>query len=310
MSIWSSLFSSVAGKEAKTRATHGVRWDPDPHPSSPAAIYQIVYSDATRASRDPGFILMDNSANLRPDWHEYHPIRSFLQDAALDETRFYGFLSPKFAYKTCATAAEVHEFAACNRDADVLLFSPYFDVQALFPNSFAQGEYCHPGLIAVAKAFFGGIGLDIDFNTLVMDSRNSVFCNYFVAKPAFWDAWLDMTESLYHQAEEHSPMQKLLNMPARYHAAQMKVFVLERIADVLMAVQPHWKVASYPRPSMSTLKVFPDDVALVLQCNELKARFRDTGDPALMQSYHALLNERGLPPKWEYLFPDGEAPTI
>ena len=43
-----------------------------------ARIHQIYYSEQTRAELDPGFLPLDNSANERPDWREYWPIRRFL----------------------------------------------------------------------------------------------------------------------------------------------------------------------------------------------------------------------------------------
>ena len=59
---------------------------------------------------DPGFDVLDNSANERPDWYEYWPIRKFLLNETLDENAFYGFLSPKFKLKTNLSAAEVRDF--------------------------------------------------------------------------------------------------------------------------------------------------------------------------------------------------------
>ena len=42
--------------------------------------FQIFYNDATRAAVDPAFQPLDNSANERPDWYEYWPIRRFFHD--------------------------------------------------------------------------------------------------------------------------------------------------------------------------------------------------------------------------------------
>ena len=63
-------------------------------------IYQILNHYTSRQELDPGFEVLDNSANERPDWYEYWPIRGFLLEQALDENAFYGFLSPKFKLKT------------------------------------------------------------------------------------------------------------------------------------------------------------------------------------------------------------------
>src|ERR1700693_5681580 len=86
-------------------------------------IYQILNHYTSRQELDPGFDVLDNSANERPDWFEYWPIRKFLQSESLDENAFYGFLSPKFQLKTGLTAAAVRDFvAAADPVTDVVLF--------------------------------------------------------------------------------------------------------------------------------------------------------------------------------------------
>jgi hypothetical protein len=57
-------------------------------------IFQIEYSKSVPL--DPGFLVLDNIANERPDWFEYWPTRKFLLGEALHDESFYGFLSPRF----------------------------------------------------------------------------------------------------------------------------------------------------------------------------------------------------------------------
>src|SRR6202789_3222323 len=87
-------------------------------------IYQILNHYTPREELDPGFAVLDNSANERPDWYEYWPIRRFLLNEALDENTFYGFLSPKFKLKTGLSAAAVREFILAEPAVDVVLLSP------------------------------------------------------------------------------------------------------------------------------------------------------------------------------------------
>ena len=58
----------------------------------PLHIYQILNYYTSRQELDPGFDVLDNSANERPDWFEYWPIRKFLLNEPLNEEAFYGFL--------------------------------------------------------------------------------------------------------------------------------------------------------------------------------------------------------------------------
>ena len=73
-------------------------------------IYQIYYSEATKAQNDLGFLPLDNLANERPDWREYWPIRNFLLKNELAENTSYGFFSPKFKDKTNLEASDVVNF--------------------------------------------------------------------------------------------------------------------------------------------------------------------------------------------------------
>ena len=43
-------------------------------------VYQILNHYTPREELDPGFLVLDNSANERPDWYEYWPMRKFLRE--------------------------------------------------------------------------------------------------------------------------------------------------------------------------------------------------------------------------------------
>jgi hypothetical protein len=203
-------------------------------------IYQILTPYVSRQELDAGFEVLDNSANERPDWFEYWPIRGFLLKETLDENAFYGFLSPRFKIKTGLTAALVREFVlAADPATDAVLFSPSIHNSAYHLNVFEHGDAEHPGLKNMAREFFERLGLPGDLDALVSDSRNTVHSNYFVAKPRFWRAWLAINEKLYAIAE--APADALgasLRKPTRYRGGldvQMKVFIMERIAAWLLA---------------------------------------------------------------------------
>jgi len=84
---------------------------------------------------------------------------------------------------------------------DVILFSPYIDNSAIWLNIFEQGEMSHKGIFNLAQAFLNQIGANINLSGVITDSRNTVFCNYFVAKPAFWQTWSELAEKLFALAE-------------------------------------------------------------------------------------------------------------
>lgn len=248
------------------------------HSVTRVQIHQIFYDEKTRAELDHGFIPLDNLANERPDWREYWPIRRYFLDSDLDEESFYGFLSPAFQTKTGATAVEVHRFMddAVRSNVDVAIFSPFLDLQAMFLNVFEQGDYFHPGLLGTTQEFLNEIGLRVEVKELVMDWRNSVFCNYFAAKPRFWAKWLALTESLFQIAERPSnrlydPLNSEASM--RGGGVLLKVFIMERLASFLLATNSDLVSKSYNVPAPSLTPDFINFQQEWIVCDALKFAF-------------------------------------
>ncbi len=211
-------------------------------------IFQIFYSEETRAALDPGFEPLDNSKNERPDWREYWPIRNFLRRTPLIAGDYYGFLSPAFGRKTGLSSAVVREFAQSQGgNPDVLLFSPFYDQIAFFLNQWEQGAMTHRGA-AVFERSLGLVAPEFDIYRTVSSSRDSVFCNYFLAKAEFWHEWLARCERIFECAEQGgSELAEALTQAVHYgpQAAPSKVFIVERVVSALIATQTHWKVRAY-----------------------------------------------------------------
>ncbi|GAB4061072.1 hypothetical protein [Uliginosibacterium sediminicola] len=202
-------------------------------------IRQIFYSAQTQQEvARSGFTGLDNLRNERPDWREYWPMRNFLLANTLQEDHYYGFFSPAFGIKTGLDAAKVHAHIAAHPDQDVYLFSPMWDLSALFLNVFEQGDFFHPGLGVLSQEVLAALDYSVDLSALTMDSSSTVFCNYVVARPAFWREWLALGEKLYALAEDSShPLHGRLNATAPYikDDVQMKVFIMERLAPLILA---------------------------------------------------------------------------
>jgi hypothetical protein len=225
--------------------------------------YQILNHYTSPQELDPGFGVLDNSANERPDWYEYWPIRTFLLNRTLDENAFYGFLSPKFKLKTNLGAAEVRAFiAASSPDTDVVLFSPSIHNSAFFLNVFEHGNSEHPGLAQAARNFFARIGYPQPLEDLVSDSRNTVHSNYFIAKPRFWRAWLKIRQ---------------LRAPTQYRGnrnVQMKIFLMERVATWILATDRSFLArARDPFAARSRIYKLP----LAIMCDALKIAYSTEG---------------------------------
>jgi len=202
-------------------------------------IYQIFYSSESRRKLDSGFIALDNTENLRPDWREYWPIRNWLLNNSLNDDDYYGFFSPKFQEKTGLQASQVKTFIdQCSGLPDIILFSPFFDHSAYCHNVFVQFQVHNAGNHVMQESIkHVSPTMWQLMDSAIMDSRNTVFCNYFVAKKRFWKLWLEKCEMLFAVAEDGTtPLGALLNSTVQHDGGQApnKVFVIERIASWLM----------------------------------------------------------------------------
>ena len=242
-------------------------------------IYQILNHYTPREELDPGFEVLDNSGNEKPDWFEYWPIRKFLLNQALDENTFYGFLSPKFKLKTSLSSADVRVFIlAAGSAVDVVLLSPSIHNSAYYLNVFEHGDAEHPGLKSVAKALFDRLELFSDLDSLVSDSRNTVHSNYFIAKPRFWRAWLAINEKMYAIAETPGDaLGEALCASTTYRGAthvQMKIFVMERVATWLLTSGSDF-TAAVRDPFVARSRIYKLPVAVM--CDALKIAYATQG---------------------------------
>jgi hypothetical protein len=269
-------------------------------------LHQIYYDELTRATLDPGFIPLDNRGNERPDWREYHPIRRFLLSQELRASDFYGFFSPRFSFKTALAAEQVKAFVAGHAAADVVLFSPEFDQSAFFRNVFEQGEYHHPGLTRASQDFVRSVGLDVDLSEMVTDSSDTVFANYIVARPQFWQEWLRLGEQLYAHCEASAAGTSALTTRTIYSGdVQLKVFLMERLATLLLAMAPGIGTIAY---DASALPMSGTPLARFRQeavtCDTLKIAFRRSHEPGHLDEFYAVRDRVFAKARsWKSMFP-------
>jgi predicted O-linked N-acetylglucosamine transferase (SPINDLY family) len=253
-------------------------------------LMHIAYSDETFQLASAGMQVLDNRANTRPDWQEYWPIRNYLMAHHLAEDAYYGFFSPRLLEKTGLNGHAIRQFMSnLTNDHDLVTFSPQPDFGACFLNVFEQNDFLDPGFRDVSQEFVNLMGWGLDLNQLIMDSRQIVFSNFFVAKPAFWRAWLQWTEKLFAfcEAGPDSSLKQSLLAPTHYkNGVPRKVFLMERIASLILCVQADWKLKSYDTFQCAwsglTLSKYPHEVVL---SDALKLAAREQGFPEYLQAY-------------------------
>jgi hypothetical protein len=254
--------------------------------------FQIFYNEATRAQLDTDFEPLDNRSNERPDWFEYWPMRRWFAANQLDESTLYGFFSPRFHGKTRLKARQALDFAAAAADADVVTFSPHPCHSACFFNVFEQGANFFPGFLEVATAFVRELDPGFRLELLCNDSRNTVFCNYFVAKPAFWREWQRLFGRLFDASETPgSSLHPLLNRPIRYakdfgdeKPAQMKTMVAERLASLILSSRA-FRVRNYAPLAMPVSPHFAGREPELVALDALKVAYAETSGAYFLQEF-------------------------
>ena len=276
-------------------------FEPTAKPDTSSAlikVFQICYNEATRDQMPEGFELLDNLANERPDWREFWPIRQYLMSHDLDDDVFYGFFSPRFAYKTGLDYQKISEFARLHgKENDVLIFSPFWDLNSLFLNPFEQGEFFHPGLLACTQLLVDSMGPATSKNRVVdwvMHGDNTIFCNYFIAKKSFWLRWLEMGEHLFKSAESSGTALSLMLNSSTFYGKELlpqKIFVQERMANILMATgqfkSKSWGVFDFSS-SITPLNQYRSEA---IMANALKLAWSQTLDPHYMDQFEKIKNE-------------------
>lgn len=260
-----------------------------------AKIYQIYYDSKSKAALDSAFTPLDNTANERPDWFEFWVIRNFLKSSRLDENQLYGFLSPSFNGKTGLRGSDLLAFLGqVPTEIEVVLFSHGWDQIAYYKNVFEQGEYYHPGLLEASEKFFNEIDYRVDIKSLVGHSMNSVFSNYFVAKPKFWRVWLQLADKLWDVCEcTDGAAATLLNSSGLYKSGDqevsLKVFLQERIVSLLLATQDFVVMnLDLSHRLMANERLFPPGMRtakLLSVCDTMKLEFAHSRADFFNQAY-------------------------
>lgn len=256
---------------------------------SPVHLFHIAYSQQTLGMLQPGFKMLDNLANPRPDWYESWPIRSFLMHQPLEEDAYYGFFSPKFFLKTGLDANTLKStIAASDPDTQAYFVCPQAEVGAVFINPVHGSEFTDPGAMATVQAVLDQAGFGLDVASQVIDSTHLVYSNYVIAKPAYWRRWLSLVETVYEIAEYQtgSTLQAELTHPTRYDGGvQRKVFLIECLASLIF-IRDQMKIQSIPvNDKLSAQGVLYPYREQALVCDALKIAYNTTRDPRYMQSF-------------------------
>lgn len=128
---------------------------------------------------------------------------------------------------------------------------------------------------------------------LITHSRTSVFSNYFLAKPWFWKVWFGVFQRLFEITEgPPSPLESRLNAEVVYrrdrHNVHMKIFVMERVASLLLATTPGLGIRNFPPFEMPVGPDFRYKMREIVSLDALKVAFMATGDGYYLDLFRIL----------------------
>jgi hypothetical protein len=216
-------------------------------------IYQAYMDAQQRTFVCDGAIPFDAAANSAPGTREYELFRQLHADPAnRDGGTPWGLLSWKFEHKAPIGFHAFHEF--CRRafadGADCAFINPMIGNEAVYANVWEQGIHCaHTGIEQIAYFLEQHLGIRV---AAVSDAGTFAFCNYFVARRDFWDAYFDFIERalalLEAEAVRGTEVGRIYSGSGQYErdtSASMRVFVIERLFSSFLLQQERFTVRAW-----------------------------------------------------------------
>jgi len=211
--------------------------------STNTKIFQIYFKPELKAHCDPAFTPLDNTANPRPELREWDVWDREYNSIVNQNLDYWGFVSWKFKEKTNLTGDQVFKFINDNPGYDVYLFNPCTLNEAVFANSWEQGDYHHPNISAIGNSFLSKIGYaDPDVKSLMLDRNKTVFANYIVGSRDFWAKFMPFTHKLFSEAEKdpvfkHQVFGEGLSNYAHDKSLPNFTFLIERLIPTYLELE-------------------------------------------------------------------------
>lgn len=193
---------------------------------------------------------MDNTDNPRPDlreWDKWNREHENILDMNLD---LWGFVSWKFKEKTNLSGQDVFDHITANPGYDVYLFNPCIVNEAVFANSWEQGDIHHPNISDIGNSFLKKLGYDnYDVKSMLLDRSRTVFANYVVGNRDFWIKFMEFSRALFTEGEKDPEFQHQVFGTGLSNYAHDKslpnfTFLIERLIPTFLDIH-EFKVMPY-----------------------------------------------------------------
>jgi len=218
--------------------------------SANTKIFQIYFKPELKQHCDPLFTPMDNTDNPRPDlreWDKWNREHENILGMNLD---LWGFVSWKFKEKTNLSGQDVFDHITANPGYDVYLFNPCIVNEAVFANSWEQGDIHHPNISDIGNSFLKKLGYDnYDVKSMLLDRSRTVFANYVVGNRDFWIKFMEFSRALFTEGEKDPEFQHQVFGTGLSNYAHDKslpnfTFLIERLIPTFLDIH-EFKVMPY-----------------------------------------------------------------
>lgn len=251
-------------------------------------IFQIYFKPELVAHLDPAFTPMDNTDNPAPELREWDKWNREHDEILKKDLTHWGFVSWKFKEKTNLTGEQALNWINTNPGYDVYIFNPCIANEALFINSWEQGDLHHPGISAIGNKFMSKLGYtDIDVKAVVIDRNKAVFANFVIGSRDFWERFMTFSRKLFTEAEADPVFKDEVFGAGRSNYAHDKslpnfTFLIERLLPTFIELEGFKSIGYDYAKDLNTLHpkyhpVWGDIKAL----SDLKVLINQTGSDEL-----------------------------
>lgn len=206
-------------------------------------IYQLYFKPEQVSELDPAFVPYDNTENLRPDLREWFIWDKEYENCKNENLDYWGFVSWKFKEKTGIDGEQFTKFIEETPGYDLYFINPCIINEALFVNSWEQGDIYHPGISEIGNTFFKKVGYkDLDVTSMVLDRSRTMYANYIVGNANFWDKFMEFSRKLFIEAEQdaefkHKVFGEGLSNYAFDQSLPMFTFLIERLIPTFIELE-------------------------------------------------------------------------
>jgi len=226
--------------------------------STNTRIFQIYFKKELKDYCDPAFESLDNTNNPRPELREWDVWDRFHEQRLQENLDLWGYVSWKFREKTNLSGDQVLDHISQNPGYDVYLFNPCIVNEALFANSWEQGDIHHTNISSIGNKFIAKLGYEnIDVKNMMLDRSRTVFANYVVGNRRFWEQFMAFSRALFTEAENDPEFKDEVFGAGRSNYAHDKslpnfTFLIERLIPTFLELE-RFNVCPYVYTSATVL---------------------------------------------------------